>query len=143
LVDKEKVRDTVYSFLRRMGVEAIYWDPEADRFVLPYRIEGKNVMVYVMFLDDYKWVVTLADLYDLSELPEHVDKERFYHRLLSDNFMRYETRYGIDFDNHLVALAETRAEELEYENFSTEFAGVLGSAAHFIAKVAPDLGIPL
>jgi len=143
LVDREKVKDTVYSFLRRMGVEAIFWDPETDRFVLPYVIEGKRVMVYVMFLDDYKWVVTLADLYDLNELPEHVNREELYRRLLSDNFTRYETRYGIDFDNHLVALAEARSDELDYENFSTEFAGVLGSAARFVAEIAPEMGIPV
>ncbi|HDI01802.1 MAG TPA: hypothetical protein ENF78_05180 [Candidatus Bathyarchaeota archaeon] len=143
MADKEGIKDTVLSFLRQMGVEVIYWDPEGDRFVLPYNIEGKDIMVYVLFLDDYRWVVTLADLYDLAELPEHVNREAFYRRLLSDNFMRYETRYGIDFENHLVALAEMRSDELEYENFSTEFAGVLGSAAHFITKIAPELGIPL
>jgi len=143
LVDKEKARDTVRSFLEKMGVEAIYWDPEGERFVLPYDIEGARVLVYVMFLEDYEWVVTLADLYDLSKLPQHVDKERFFQRLLVDNFMRYENRYGIDFEGHLVALAEMKTDELEYENFSTEFAGVLSSAAHFIRAIAPEFGIQL
>jgi len=143
LAEKERIKEAVHSFLRRMGIEVIYWDPETDKFVLPYDIEGKKVMVYVMFLEDYEWVVTLADLYDLNELPRHVDKEEFYKKLLSDNFMRYENRYGIDFEDHLVALAEMRADELEFENFSTEFAGVLNSAAHFIREVAPAFNIPL
>lgn len=143
MAEKEKIRDTVHSFLKRMGINVIIWDPEGDRFVLPYDIMGRDITVYIMFLDDYRWVVTVADIYDLNKLPPEVDKEEFFRKLLADNFMRYETRYGIDWNSHLVALAEARAEELDFENFRTEYEGVLSSVVHFIENIAKEFGIPI
>ena len=140
---EQEIRDKVRSFLEEMGVKVILWDPEGDRFVLPYDIMGRDIMVYVMFMDDYRWVVVVADIYDLGALPDHVDKEAFYRKLLSENFMRYANRYGVDWDGHLVALFEMRSEDLEFENFRTGYEGVLNTVVNFLEGVAKEFGIPV
>ncbi len=140
---KEEVKEKVRSFLEQMGIRVIIWDEEADRFVLPYDILGRDITVYVAFMEDYAWVVTVADVYDLSKLPKTVDKEEFFKKLLSDNFLRYKNRYGIDWNNHLVALAEMRADELNFENFRTSYEGVLNTVVNFIESVAKEFDIPV
>jgi len=142
-VGKEEVKEKVRSFLEQMGIRVIIWDEEADRFVLPYDILGRDITVYVAFMEDYAWVVTVADVYDLSKLPKTVDKEEFFKKLLSDNFLRYKNRYGIDWNNHLVALAEMRADELNFENFRTSYEGVLNTVVNFIESVAKEFDIPV
>jgi len=143
VVEKEKIRDTVRSFLEQMGVKVIIWDPEADRFVLPYDVLGHDITVYVAFMEDYTWVVTVADIFDLGRLPQGVSREALFHKLLTDNFLRYKNRYGIDWNNHLVALAEMRADELDFENFRTSYEGVLNSVVNFIESVAKEFNIPI
>ena len=140
---KEEVKEKVRSFLEQMGIRVIIWDEEADRFVLPYDILGRDITVYVAFMEDYAWVVTVADVYDLSKLPKTVDKVEFFKKLLSDNFLRYKNRYGIDWNNHLVALAEMRADELNFENFRTSYEGVLNTVVNFIESVAKEFDIPV
>jgi len=142
-VGKEEVKEKVRSFLEQMGIKVIIWDEEADRFVLPYDILGRDITVYVAFMEDYAWVVTVADVYDLSKLPKTVDKVEFFKKLLSDNFLRYKNRYGIDWNNHLVALAEMRADELNFENFRTSYEGVLNTVVNFIESVAKEFDIPV
>jgi len=126
-----------------MNIKVIIWDEEADRFVLPYDILGRKITIYVAFMEDYAWVVTVADMFDLLKLPPSVDKAEFFKKLLSDNFLRYKNRYGIDWNNHLVALAEMRADELNFENFRTSYEGVLNTVVNFIENVAKEFGIPI
>ena len=140
---KAEVREKVRSFLEQMGIKVIIWDEEADRFVLPYDILGRDITVYVAFMEDYAWVVTVADMFDLSKLPSNVDRAEFFKKLLSDNFLRYKNRYGIDWNDHLVALAEMRADELNFENFRTSYEGVLNTVVNFIETVAKEFGIPI
>jgi len=142
-VGKAEVREKVRSFLEQMGIKVIIWDEEADRFVLPYDILGRDITVYVAFMEDYAWVVTVADMFDLSKLPSNVDRAEFFKKLLSDNFLRYKNRYGIDWNDHLVALAEMRADELNFENFRTSYEGVLNTVVNFIETVAKEFGIPI
>jgi len=142
-VGKAEIRDTIRSFLEQMGIKVIIWDDEADRFVLPYDILGRDITVYVAFMEDYTWVVTVADMFDLAKLPPNVNKVEFFKKLLSDNFLRYKNRYGIDWNNHLVALAEMRADELNFENFRTAYEGVLNTVVNFIENVAKEFGIPI
>jgi len=57
--------------------------------------------------------------------------------------LRYKNRYGIDWNDHLVALAEMRADELNFENFRTSYEGVLNTVVNFIETVAKEFGIPI
>ena len=142
-MEKEEVRAKVRSFLDKIGVKVVLWDREGDRFVLPYDIMGRDVMVYVAFMEEYRWVVVVAYIYDLRELPDHVDREAFYKRLLTENFLRYANRYGVDWEGHLVALFEMRSEDLEFENFRTGYEGVLNTVVSFIEEVAREFNIPV
>mgnify|MGYP003885976917 CR=1 FL=1 len=80
---REEAVRKVREYLDRMGLNYVY-DEEHGAVVVPFRIKGREFLVFVLFSEN--WVTTVARITGVGELPRGLDRERLFARLLMESF---------------------------------------------------------
>ena len=132
----EKALEKVKVFLDSMGVNYVF-DEEEGVIVAPFKIKGKVYPILIMVMGE--WVLTVARLVNMSELPSNLDREKFYQRLLRDTFYLSEITYGLMDNGDVVVHASTHIDALNYKDFRTEFASIIAGISHYRERIEPAL----
>jgi hypothetical protein len=133
---KPEPKQLVKEYLHRMGYEPI---EKEGRYLIPFDIENEKYNVLVFFHEE--WVETGTLLVESKELPEALNKEGLYARLLMDTLYAREVTYGLTTDGNVIVHAETAIKSLSFDNFQTEFNSVLAGIKHFVSTIKKDYPI--
>ena len=134
----EEALKKVRGFLDSMGVNYVF-DEEEGVIVAPFKIKGKVYPILIMVMGE--WVLTVARLVNVNELPSNLDREKFYACLLRDTFYLSEITYGLMDNGDVVVHASTHVDALNYEDFKTEFASVVAGISHYRERIEPALPV--
>lgn len=125
--------DEIILYLSKMD---LYPQISEDRLIIPFNFCEQEFLVNILYSDN--WVETGALIVRANELPENIDKEKLYAKLLMDNLYIKEVNYGLTIEGDILIHAETSAESLGFENFKTEFGSVIYGIKNYVENILPE-----
>jgi len=134
-MSREEVFEKIKTYLDKMGVKFIH-NKEDDVIVTPFKIGDKLYAVIIAVMGD--WVLTVARVAGVDEIPPDASREELFARLLKDTFYLNEVTYGLTDNGDIVVHAGSSIEALDYENFKTEFYSVVAGIHHYVEEIEPE-----
>ena len=131
--DSTTLFDEIIMYLSKMD---LYPQIAEDRLIIPFNFSEQEFLVNILYSDN--WVETGALIARANELPEDIDKEKLYAKLLMDNLYIKEVNYGLTMEGDILIHAETSTESLGFENFKTEFGSVIYGIKNYVENILPE-----
>jgi hypothetical protein len=93
-------------------------------------------LINVLYLNN--WIDTGALIVSKDDIPNDIDREKLYAKLLMDNLYIKEVNYGLTIDGDIIIHAETAIESFKFENFETEFGSVIYGIQNYVENIEPE-----
>ena len=132
------LKTTISGYLSKMGFSPTY-DEQKNQFRTVIKLKNDvsgaefDFPIAVTLLKD--WVVTECAIVDLNHVPSSISLEKMYDGMLRANFTFPEINYAL-YNSTVVSLAWNLIPALSYENFHSEFLGVLSGVEKFSKVVS-------